>query len=581
MIRTGKWLAFTGTMAVLTLAGCGASERAPAGDADRSALAGSSFESQDGNLLDQAAIDWQSAPNFDFKADPFTGSQDDAFGQGAKEDIPNPTVVTGSIPPNKSDLTRFYLGHERIGGDYYLYLAWLRTNILGSANMDFEFNQSSTLDDNGVTLKRTRGDLLVTFDFTNGGGNPVLGILRWLTPPQDSVASCFASNSLPCWGNHQTLGSATADGSVFPQVTCKVDADCAAVAPGALCNGPKEGNSKTCTTIDPKNGNATVNELTFGEAAINLTAAGVFSSNQCTTFAGAYLKSRSSASFTAELKDFIPPLSTNITNCATVDITKTDDLGAPLAGVEFTLYQNNAPVTTTPPHGAEDTATAYTCTTGANGKCSITNVVFGDYWAVETKGLTGYDLAANQAFTLDQNTPNGTVSLTFVDPRQPGAILVTKTAKTKLAQSGSAPQAGVTIGLYTNATPPVFITSGVTDANGQVCFDGLTPLGTTYKVVETVPSNYSNETATKTVTVTKTANCGALVGDADTVSFTNVPLSRITVSFQSLAGLGVTEATINCTGDTPGNYVALPEATPRILDDLVPGTYQCTVIVDP
>src|SRR5437773_2781931 len=35
-----------------------------------------------------------------------TGSTDNSFTGGAKEDTVNPTVADGSIPPNKSDLTK-------------------------------------------------------------------------------------------------------------------------------------------------------------------------------------------------------------------------------------------------------------------------------------------------------------------------------------------------------------------------------------------------------------------------------------------------------------------------------------------
>ena len=65
---------------------------------------------------------------------------DESFGQGAKNDTPAPTVVSGSIPPNKDDLSRFYVNQERAADDF-LYLAWERSNLLGSAHLDFEFNQ--------------------------------------------------------------------------------------------------------------------------------------------------------------------------------------------------------------------------------------------------------------------------------------------------------------------------------------------------------------------------------------------------------------------------------------------------------
>src|SRR5437764_138157 len=74
-------------------------------------LAGSTFESTDGNLQVDVSgnKDWSNAPNLKTALDKPTGQQDDSFGQGTKEDSPVPTVVNGSIPNNKSDLTRFYV----------------------------------------------------------------------------------------------------------------------------------------------------------------------------------------------------------------------------------------------------------------------------------------------------------------------------------------------------------------------------------------------------------------------------------------------------------------------------------------
>jgi hypothetical protein len=581
-----SWITGIGLSAALALAGCGSDTSKDTG-ATSAALTGSSFESNDGNLVvdgGTGAHDWANAPNFKFAVDKASGSGDDSFGQGSKEDIPNPTLVTGSIPNNKSDLTRFYVGNEIVSGNFFLYLAWERANILGSANMDFEFNQSKVLDGNGVTPVRTAGDMLVTFDFTNGGTNPVLGLLRWVT--SGPTSQCEASNALPCWGNRITLGGNVADGAVFPLVGCSVDADCPA---SATCTGPQNGNlKKTCetrdTTLSPTNNNLPVDGLEFGEAAINLTAAGVFVPGQCVNFASAYLKSRSSASFTAELKDFIAPLNVNINNCANVNIHKQDDAAPPnpLAGATFQLFNAVA----TDPTGTTCGGTAVTgksCTTDTSGNCSIFDVFNGTYCIAETTTPAGYDTAPTQVVTITAGVPSSTL-FTFTDPRQPGAILVTKTAK----RAGVSPDpalAGVTFELWNAAGTTQIGTSKTTDANGQVCFDGLKPLGTTYTVKETAaPTGYNIDTASKTVTVTKTASCTATT-DAAKLSFTNTPKSRITVSFKSLADTptvtDVTKATILCTGDTPPNYVALPQDTPKVLDNLVPGTYTCSVIVDP
>src|SRR6266540_6511655 len=86
-------------------------------------LAGSTFEGSDGNLVVNTAgnTDWVNAPNRVRGDDLASGKTDNSFGQGTKEDDPNVTVVTGSIPPQKSDLTRFYIANEFTGGNNFLY----------------------------------------------------------------------------------------------------------------------------------------------------------------------------------------------------------------------------------------------------------------------------------------------------------------------------------------------------------------------------------------------------------------------------------------------------------------------------
>ena len=157
------------------------------------ALAPSMFEELDGNMTVQGvgAKDWATAPNLVPGDDLPTGQSDDSLGKGSKENSPVPKVVDGSIPNNKSDLTRFYVANEKTGGVDFLYLAWERASTLGTANMDFEFNQSDTPTANGITPERTGGDILVTFDFSSGGNVVDLGLLRWVT--SGSRASALAA----------------------------------------------------------------------------------------------------------------------------------------------------------------------------------------------------------------------------------------------------------------------------------------------------------------------------------------------------------------------------------------------------
>jgi uncharacterized repeat protein (TIGR01451 family) len=264
--------------------------------------AGSAIEI-DGDLVDDNGVaghDWATLPDSVFKctgnpatsvgcaADRPTGRTDNSFGQGTKEDTPVPKVVSGSIPNNKSDLLRFYVSRERFGSTDFLYLAWSRVQEpSGTTNMDFELNQSKTLSSNHTTPVRTAGDILVRYDLAQGGTVPVLGFHRWIT--SGSATNCEASNALPCWDKFHALNTDVK---------------------GAINSG---------TITDPI-ANTSLSPRTFGEASIDLPASGIFQAGVCANFASAYLKSRSSASFGSEIKDFIAPITANITNCAPVTL---------------------------------------------------------------------------------------------------------------------------------------------------------------------------------------------------------------------------------------------------------------------
>jgi hypothetical protein len=294
-------------------------------------LTGSTFAGGDGNLLTSpttfGTTDWQNVAGLNTGIDLPSGSGDNSFGQGTKEDDPNVTVVSGSIPPNKSDLTRFYESSEFANGSNFLYLAWERTNNLGSANMDFEINQKAQPDlttTGAKTLNRTAGDLLVTFDFTNGGGRPTLGLLRWLTGantpsgiPGYPTNVCLSANSFPCWGDQITLNSSDSIGAV--------------------------NNIGPVTDPFVSNAQNNIGALRFGETAINLTAAGVFPPGTCEAFGSAFLKSRSSASFPAEVKDFVAPVPVNISNCGQIIIKKHTD---PRGQDQVFSYTSNLPAKT-------------------------------------------------------------------------------------------------------------------------------------------------------------------------------------------------------------------------------------------
>ena len=539
-------------------------------------LSGSTFAGGDGNLLASpttfGSTDWQNVSGLNAGIDLPSGTGDNSFGQGTKEDNPDVTVVSGSIPPNKSDLTRFYEASEFASNSNFLYLAWERTNVLGSANMDFEINQATTpgLGTAGAhTIDRTAGDLLITFDFTNGGGTPTLGLLRWVT--SGSASQCFASNSVPCWGNHVALNGTDSIGAVN-----NLDAVTDPIAPDA-----------------PRS----LAALTFGEAAINLTAAGVFPAGTCTAFGSVFLKSRASASFGSEVKDFVAPVPVNISNCGRVTIIKhTDPRGLNQNFSYTSTIPDPATGSTTPDCTSDTTPSSFTLNDNGNTTADsaantedCTNMPAGSYTVTEgaepasftlksltctaTSGSSGSQDAGN-SFQADISViPNGHVTCTYVNQGS-GAILVTKTAKNHNLGSGQHPLAGAT-----------FTVNGVaktTDANGQACFDGLT-IGTSYTVTETsAPAGYAIDTTSQTATPTSPANCSS--GTPAAVSFTDSPLTDISVNASSEVA-GVTNSTITCVNGSNAGIGNSPQGPGDPVNvtanGLKPGTYTCTIVVDP
>jgi hypothetical protein len=523
-----RWAALVGIVMVFSVLGTATT----LANHPEVSLAGSNFEiDTDANLkVDDSSpsIDWANVANIS-QQDTASGSGDESFGQGSKEDTAVPSVVDGGIPPNKSDLKFFGAYQEGAGSTGFLNLYWARVqDPSGTTNMDFEFNQSSTLSANGVTPIRMVGDLLVIYDLSQGGTNPTLSLRRW------------TANG---WGAPVNLTtSGTATGSINTSPIASGDAD----------------------------GIGALSARTFGEA--QLAIASIFPDPTiCQSFGSAYLKSRSSDSFTAALKDFVPPVAVNISNCGRISIHKQDDAGADLAGATFVLYKDNAPVGGT--RGAEDTLVAgKSCTTNADGDCSINNVLAGEYWVHESVVPAGHNAAPDQHATVVADT---TVSLTFVNPRQQGSIRVTKTAKhagpgsPNLAATFTVKKAGVSVGTIT------------TDATtGIGCLGGL--FFGAYTVEETSGQpGYQLDASVENATISAGGTCPS--APSASVSFENIPLTNLTVSVSSQVA-GGTNSKITCTGLSPTPADGTPTAyddTSETVNNLVPGVYTCTIDIDP
>lgn len=260
----------------------------------------SGFEGNDGNTVVNTGgnKDWNgtgasAAPNLTIGTDQPSGSGDNSFTSGSKEDEVDVVIGLGSIPNNKADIGKFGIASETLpNGNVMMYLAWSRVTLTGTTNFDFEINKLAQPNmalapgqpDRAIHLIRSVNDLLVNYDLPPGATtNPTLSIRKWTGTT---------------WG---------------PAVT--------------LNGGNSEGRLNAAPVVF---GGVTYPAAQFGEAAIDLTGSGIIpnqnnSNAACVSFGSAYVKSRASSSFSAQMKDYVAPVGINLSTCGAIKIVKVTD----------------------------------------------------------------------------------------------------------------------------------------------------------------------------------------------------------------------------------------------------------------
>jgi hypothetical protein len=381
------------------------------------------------------------------KNDKSTGSTDDAFGQGTAENNANPTIVTGSIPPNKSDLKVFGVFTETAAAGKFLELFWSRVQSpQGTTNMDFELNQKfcdptatpTNCANNGAgvtpeTPLRTTGDKLITYDLAKGGTVPTISIRTW-------TGSAWGPATVISGGaNPQALGSV---------------------------------NTSTIPATET-GGMGSQDPFTFGEASVSFAA--LFPGAGCGTFGSAYLKSRSSDSFTAELKDFIAPERVHISNCTglTTNATGPVTIGSPISDTATLSGATSNAGGTITFHLFSDDQCANEVTTGlspvtvdGNGDYNSGNftptAVGTYYWTASYSGDANNAAAstacrdANESSVVTKAKPalttNAAGPVTLGDP-------ISDTAH--LSEASSDAGGTITFHLYSNATCTTEVSTGL------------------------------------------------------------------------------------------------------------------------
>lgn len=593
-------------------------------------LPGSNFEiDANANLLrDNAApsIDWASisAPTEIRQADLATGQNDDSYGGGSKEDDPCPSVGTGSIPNNKSDLLNFGAYVEpQVGGPGFLNLFWNRvTEPSGTTLMDFELNKSGTVCANGVNKVRTVGDILLEYAIDQGGAVATISAREW------TGTAWGPSNPLP--------GRAIGTINTSPILAANSD------------------------------GLGAMNARTFGEMSLDLDF--IFDSGTCESFGSAMVKSRSSDAFTSQLKDFIRPANVNISNCASVIIRKQTDpdedpnstnfgytknfatspatlntftlqddgvktFNGAILGSGYTVTENSvgtgydfASLNCSASTGVSPSINGATVTFALDSAsdvldCTYTNRARGSIIVekITDDGQGGFDFTSStltpSPFTLtttgsgdagkasrtfsnlnpgtydvaesakagwhlvssscsDGSSPGSigisggeTVTCTFHNAQDRGAILIHKLRKHAAGGSGYQPHPGVTFNV--NGVPVV------TNGNGDACVDNLL-LGS-YLVTETLPGGYINVgSLEQSVDVVAAGSCASGAAEA---TFHNMPLTNVSISVDSQID-GGTASSIDCDLDVLDKALAVGDVN-AAATDLQPQTIECTIVVDP
>ncbi len=225
------------------------------------------------------------------------------------------SVKIASGGPQKNDITNIYL-HTRLdkNGKKWLFFAFETRSTDGTSYGDIEFNQAGleftppnggngSLIGNGPLGGRSLGDFILSVDFSGGG-----------TQPKIAARTVLANGS---WSSPQDVGE-------FAYLATNIK-DVFAVKPGAAFNG--DGSASNTTYA-----------FQLIEGGINLTDAGLEPTG-CTPSSTMIFKTRSSDSFTAELKDLslvpfaiTPPATLLITGNQTVCPTESASFTATVSG---------------------------------------------------------------------------------------------------------------------------------------------------------------------------------------------------------------------------------------------------------
>ncbi len=262
----------------------------------------------------------ENATTFLFEDDTDPGDNS-AYAGGNKEDDTRDWDYVNSAGPNPKTDFKHIMAHAKVvGNSAFAYLGAERVVNNGTMVVDFELNRKpfKVFPAGGPPKPdRTAGDLLISLEYSNGGGNPIVTI--------------YAIANVQNFPSGQTV-----DFVLVPA-------------------GPTADAVRSATNFGALVGSGfgyTIPEFDFAEASIDLSALGIETS--CPGFSSGHIRSRTGGDpASSQLKDTARPFDIDLNNCGKVTIVKNavpnDDQnfdftttgGAPLA--DFTLDDDGDP----------------------------------------------------------------------------------------------------------------------------------------------------------------------------------------------------------------------------------------------
>ena len=226
---------------------------------------------------------------------------------------------------------------------------------------------------------------------------------------------------------------------------------------------------------------------TFGEMQLDLDF--IFDEDTCESFGSAFVKSRSSDSFTSQLKDFIKPIPVNITNCGKVIIRKQTN---PDEDPEVTEFDFTKSFDTDP-------ATDDEFTLMDDGVATYTGVLIGDDYTVTEDALpAGWDFPSLDCSASENVTPviaPGSDTVTFDIDNAADVLDCTYTNRArgtivieKITDDGEGPF-GFTSTTLTPASWTLTTTAPLAAGKDSKTFADLAP--GMYDATETLPAGWN------------------------------------------------------------------------------------------